>query len=121
MKELCEICGNKIGKDHPMCEGCGWINNKTYRFLNEESAPISPKKANINDFIEKFNQLNSCIKLKLESGGLARISPNDQLLAEDSKVVLSERFFDEVQRISKELNVNVVINSLQTTIRIEKE
>jgi len=75
----------------------------------------------IANFIEEFNKLNSCIKLKLESGGLARISPTDPMLAEDSKVVLSEKFFDEIQRISKKLNVNVIINSLQTTIRIEKD
>lgn len=75
----------------------------------------------ISKFIEEFNKMDSCLKLEKESGGLARIIPKDPLIMENSKVILSDKFYDEVQRISKELGVRVIMNSMQTTIRIDKE
>lgn len=57
MKEVvCEICGNKMGKDHPMCEECGWINSETYRFLNEET-PVQPKVTNANDICGETSEV----------------------------------------------------------------
>lgn len=75
----------------------------------------------IKILIEEFNKMESCVKLKLESGGIARIVPSDPMILEDSRIVLSDKFFDEIQRISKMLNTYVIINSLQTTVRIEEE
>lgn len=104
MSEKCEICSSDLHAN---------VNGLIHKPIKDATL--------IEKFINKFNQLESCIKLKLESGGVARIVPEDTMILKDSKVILSENFFDQIQKISTELNMYVVINSMQTTITVDKE
>ncbi len=78
------------------------------------------QKVKIDDVIEKFNALPSCIKLTKEAGGLARITSTDSFIMPESKIIVSDAFHDAIQKIAKELDVYLVMTSAQTTIRIER-
>lgn len=75
----------------------------------------------IDQVIEKFNALDSGIKLVKESGGIARITSTDKFIMPNSKVIVSDAFYDAISIISKELGVYLILNSMQTTVSIDKE
>lgn len=126
-KQLCEVCNETLSPDHPMCENCGWINSgmhseikgtKMKKEARNTDAHPALRKVQIDDVIEKFNALGSCVKLFKEAGGIARIGVSDKFILAESKVIISNAFHDEVQKIQKELGVVLIFNANQTTIRI---